>query len=137
MSDKSLYGVGWHFPPSFGIDGPRMVQGDAEDVRQSLHILFSTLPGERIMRSEYGCDLSAAMFEPINDVLLAELNVKISESILRYEQRVVIDSLELMRDESCASQIQLILVYRIRGTRDSQRFNGRLNLLDDSARSWL
>ena len=53
--------------------GRAMVDG-ASAVRQSLMLLLSTQPGERIMRPEFGCDLYRLVFEP-NDETTAGLAI--------------------------------------------------------------
>ncbi|WP_440974364.1 GPW/gp25 family protein [Pseudomonas koreensis] len=134
-TNKTLYGTGWSFPPTFTANGPVMVFDDEEDIRQSLQILFATQPGERIMRYGYGCDLASAAFEPISDDLLAELTTRINESILRYEQRVVVDSLLIARHPHEPSQLSIRLIYRIRGTSESQHMSGQLDLGDGRVRT--
>ena len=54
----SFYGTGWSFPPAFDntLSGVQMVS-DMVDIQESLQILLSTRPGERIMQPNYGCDL--------------------------------------------------------------------------------
>lgn len=134
-TNKTLYGTGWSFPPAFTAQGPVMVLDDEEDIRQSLQILFRTQPGERIMRNDYGCDLASAVFEPISEDLLADLTSRINESILRYEQRVVVESLVLKRRPQQHSELSICLSYRIRGTSESQRMSGQLDLGDGRTRS--
>src|SRR5262245_66442213 len=40
---------------------------DEASVRQSILLLLSTAPGERVMRPDYGCDLRRLLFEPNDD----------------------------------------------------------------------
>ena len=47
--------------------GIEMVEEHAA-VRQSILLLLSTAPGERVMRPDYGCDLQQLVFSP-NDAL--------------------------------------------------------------------
>jgi len=56
----------WRFDFEAGITlspGGRiqMVDGDAS-VRQAILLLLSTIPGERVMRPDYGCDLHRLVF---------------------------------------------------------------------------
>ena len=51
--------------------GVKMLEGDAA-IRQSIVVLLSTMPGERVMRPEYGCPLHRLMFAP-NDATTAGL----------------------------------------------------------------
>ena len=54
--------------------GAAMVAGDAL-IRQSLMLLLATVPGERVMRPDYGCPLDRLMFAP-NDATTAGLAVR-------------------------------------------------------------
>ena len=56
MSDTSSFlGTGWGFPPTFTRGGGdvQMMSGP-EDIHESLQILFSTQPGERLMQDAFG-----------------------------------------------------------------------------------
>lgn len=60
MEKESFLGTGWSFPPTFNnISGTVEMVSDEKDIFQSLHILLSTQLKERVMRSDFGCDLSA------------------------------------------------------------------------------
>lgn len=62
MNDEKYLGTGWGFPISFNKQtGVATVSGE-KDIRQSLEILFSTIPGERLFRFDYGCNLHAWVF---------------------------------------------------------------------------
>ena len=69
-------GVGWAFPPAFDdlAKGVRMVSAET-DIRQSLVILLGTIPGERVMQPDYGCDLRRLVFEPINQNTITDLSL--------------------------------------------------------------
>ncbi len=62
------------YGPVIGPDGRvATVSGDAS-VRQSLMLLLATLPGERVMRPDYGCPLHRIVFAP-NDATTAGLAI--------------------------------------------------------------
>ena len=55
--DKRFLGTGWAFPPEFHRYGEQAgvkLVSEEEDIRESLGILLSTRPGERIMQPGYG-----------------------------------------------------------------------------------
>ncbi len=120
-NSKGLWGRGWAFPPDFslasesGAAGPALVE-DKDDIRQSLRILFSTLPGERIMRSNYGCDLNSVLFENINDDLVAEIRRLIRESVLRYEPRIELIDVVAQQNTQNPTQLDISANYRVRGS---------------------
>lgn len=125
---EQVYGRGWAFPPTFSLDdGVRMVSG-AEDVRQSLLILFRTLPGERIMRMSYGCDLNQFMFCNISSALMAEIEAQIGDSILACEPRAEVIDINMSQDSLSLSTLQIEVTYRLRGSEISQRIEGKIDI---------
>lgn len=125
---KDIYGRGWVFPPTLNADtGVAMVMNH-DDIRQSLIVLFSTQPGERIMRPDYGCDLQSLMFENISAALIADVHARITDAVLRHEQRVVMESLEITQDAQRRNTLQIRMAYRVRGTDSLQRLEAGLDL---------
>jgi phage baseplate assembly protein W len=123
-----IFGRGWAFPPSFTLaDGVVMAEG-AEDVDQSLRILFSTEPGERIMRENYGCALYDVMFENINSNLTAQIEMRIVDSMLRYEPRANLTTIRVYQSSTMASQLQVEVSYCLRGSAIEQKMSGRLDV---------
>ena len=59
VNDNDVFlGTGWSFPPTFQTSGKEVEMVSYEqDIKESLHILLSTSPGERIMQPSFGCDL--------------------------------------------------------------------------------
>ncbi len=126
-----MYGRGWAFPPDFDIEqGAQMVM-DIDDIQQSLRILFSTQLNERIMRPTYGCDLHSAIFENINDDLFASIRTNITDSVLRYEQRVSLESIKIERDRDEPGCLHIQVACRIRGTEAVMRLAGQLDVGGD------
>jgi phage baseplate assembly protein W len=85
-------GTGWGFPPEFGRSAysVRMVSG-IEDIKESLHILFSTIPGERVMLPGYGCELNRYLFRELTPGLAAEMRDTVLTAIARWEARIDAD----------------------------------------------
>lgn len=120
---NDFLGRGWSFPPQFSKETKAMpmLEGE-EDIRSSLEILLSTLPGERIMQPQYGCDLSSLIFEPVNASLKTEITDKIRIAILYHEPRIDVQQIEL-KDDRVAEGIVLITIdYVIRSTNSRSNF---------------
>ncbi len=67
--------------------GVAMIADDAA-VRQSIILLLTTIPGERVMRPDYGCPLHRLMFAP-NDATTAGLAIHyIRQALERWERRI-------------------------------------------------
>ena len=124
MSDPGFKGTGWAFPPSFGRGGATVatVSGD-EDIVQSLHIILATETGERVMRPKFGCNLSAFVFEEIDQGLISRIIRTVSDAILHYEPRVVAEKVDAVPDTENRSTLLIRVLYRSRIT------NARYNLV--------
>jgi Bacteriophage baseplate protein W len=104
--------VGLVIGPSGAID----TVADDEAIRQSLLLLISTRPGERVMRPEYGCDLSRLVFSP-NDDTTAGLAIHfVRQAVERFEPRVEVLRVDATRDPEAATRLEIVLDYRVRAT---------------------
>lgn len=115
--EAHFLGTGWAFPPAFDsrTRGALMV-AQLDDVQESLRILLSTTPGERVMRPSYGCDLRRLVFEPLNESTLTEMRSTIERAILFFEVRITLDSVEFDLEETQAGLLRIRLEYTVRTT---------------------
>ena len=89
MELKSFLGTGWSFPPTFNKENKSiMMVSDEDDIAESIRILLSTEPGERLMRPEYGCNLRKFIFERQDSTFITGMNHLIYQSLLNFEPRV-------------------------------------------------
>lgn len=103
----AFLGRGWNFPPSLSDDGVKMVAYE-EDIRQSLHILFSTSPGERVNRYDYGCPLRRYAFEPMNTETTMRMRNEIARAITLFEPRISLEDVSF--EEQAEEGILLIRI---------------------------
>ncbi|WP_293087265.1 GPW/gp25 family protein, partial [Moorena sp. SIO4A1] len=90
--NSSFLGTGWSFPPTFNRDtGTVEMVSDQEDIVQSLEIILSTRPGERIMQPDFGCELSQFLFEEITQGLITGIRGTISDALLYHEHRIDVE----------------------------------------------
>jgi phage baseplate assembly protein W len=102
---------------------------EAESIRQSLLILFTTAPGERAMRASYGCDLFRLTFAPNDDTTAGLAIHHVRKAIERWEPRVDLLTIDASRGDSEAAELRIDLQYRIRdsGQRVSLSYGFPLN----------
>lgn len=95
--------------------GLQQVHGDAA-IRQSIMLLLTTVPGERVMRPDYGCPLHRLLFWP-NDATTAGLAIHyVRQAIRRFEPRVQIVRLNAGADRWDPGLLLITLEYRVRQT---------------------
>lgn len=122
MDKKNFIGTGWSFPPTFlkSINTVQMVS-DADDILQSLRILLSTQLNERVMRSDFGCNLSPMQFENITVTLLTKIRGIIKDAITLHEPRIDLNLIEFSTvDED--GKIAIEIIYTIRNTNSRHNF---------------
>ncbi|CAJ0994843.1 GPW/gp25 family protein [Serratia marcescens] len=135
---QRLYGAGWAFPLTFTLSQDGKHHGDrdssvamsagADNVAQSLRILFQTQPGERLMRPAYGCDMQSAVFENLSEGTLAALHNQIAESVARHEPRAEDVVITVEEDRASPGVLRITVRYRLAGQK--QQVTGQLNRMD-------
>lgn len=115
--DTTMLGTGWAFPPRFDSlnRGAHMVS-HVQDVRESLHILLGTVPGERVMQPGYGCGLQRMVFEPITETTLTEMRSLIEQAVLFFEPRVQLEHVGFDVEDLLGGVLRIGLDYTIRTT---------------------
>lgn len=100
-----------------------MVEGDRA-IRQSVLLLLSTMPGERINRPDYGCDLHKLVFMP-NDATTHGLAIHyVRQAIGRWEPRVRIVRLDANANPEDTAIMDIVLNYQVLKT----AFNDELSM---------
>ena len=122
---NSFLGTGWFFPPQFeNLSGTVLLVSDQTDIEQSLNILLSTSLGERVMQPDYGCNLANYLFEPLSSTTIGFIKNLVSNAILYYEPRIVVEDLQVTADDSTdlfEGRFTITVTYSITGT--NSRFN--------------
>lgn len=119
---KTFLGRGWAFPIEFdGSTGDvKMLYGE-EDIRNSLDVLFATNVGERIMIPDYGSELEAFLFSPMNKSTITYMQAIISDAILFYEPRIVTEDIVIKPRPDREGWLEITIAYRIPAT--NNRYN--------------
>lgn len=113
---KRFLGIGWAFPPGVEADGTTAEAVYEEDVRQSIRIILGTNPGERVMRPDFGAGLRAFVFEPVNATTKAQLRDRVQESLVTWERRIDVQSVQITADAAMPYRLLIDVTYRVRST---------------------
>lgn len=118
--------AGLRFGASGGVE---MVQYN-DSIRQALLLLFSTRPGERVMRPDYGCDIHRLIFSPNDDTTAGLAIYYVQRAIDRWEPRIDVLRLDAGRDPEQPERLNILLQYRVRVTRHAELLTFSLNLVE-------
>ncbi|MFQ6026086.1 MAG: GPW/gp25 family protein [Dehalococcoidia bacterium] len=123
-SNREWLGRGWGFPPEFDRRSREVNMVSAEtDIAQSLEILLSTAPGERVMNPTYGCGLRALVFEIISETTITQIRDAIERAVLFFEPRIKLNNIEVDAAEAFRGLLRIRLNYTIKTT------NSRSNIV--------
>ena len=111
---KSFLGTGWSFPPTFNkqTNDVKMVSEEA-DIQQSLHILFGTIKGERVMNTEYGSNLNEMVYEKMSTTFVNFIMYRIEHSILHFEPRIKVSNIEVDTSDELEGVLYITVSYTI------------------------
>jgi phage baseplate assembly protein W len=116
--------------PGFGVSptgGLAMVEME-DSIRQAIFLLITTIPGERVMRPDYGCDIYRLVFAP-NDDTTAGLAIHfVKRALDRFEPRIDVVRLDAGANADDAGQLDVSLEYRVRATQRLDRLTVSLSL---------
>jgi uncharacterized protein len=112
--ENEIIGKGLSFPLRPNSNGRLSFLTGPEKVRQSIWLILSTAPGERVMLPEYGCGVHDLLFEANTASLRASVQSQVREALTRWEPRI--DLLDVRVDPAgeVANQLLIRIDYRIR-----------------------
>lgn len=123
MEEKQFLGTGWSFPPTFSKTQKSLLTVSGElDIKQSLEILMTTSPGERVLRSDFGCGITAMSFENMTVTMMTKLKRLIEKSILKYEPRIDLENVSLKNSIELEGILYIQIHYRVRTTNSRSNF---------------
>ena len=113
--DKAFLGVGWGFPLAPDATGEIALSAYEDDIQQAIRIILGTIPGERVMRPDFGAGLRALLFEPINQTTIALVQHRVLEALVAWEPRIDSVTVDVNSDPP-RGRLMIDIRYRIRGT---------------------
>jgi len=112
MDDNGL--IGWKFPPTFNLFGGNIdVVRGGQSIKESLFTLLTTVPGERNMELDYGCDINSLAFSVLDQNTKTFMTNNIKESIAKWEKRIRVDDLVLSQENGDIGKIQIKILYTV------------------------
>lgn len=86
----SFVGQGITFPVNINPRGQFSVVTGTQNIDQSIYVILYTVPGERVMRPEFGCRIHELIFAPANDETAATAERYVWEALERWEPRIIL-----------------------------------------------
>ena len=107
--------LGWKFPPTFNKYSKSVeTVSDKDSIRESLYVLLTTTPGERLMVLDYGCDINTLAFKNLDLNLTTFIQNNIKTSIIKWEPRVDVSNVTVTQLEGGEGVIEIKIEYKIK-----------------------
>jgi hypothetical protein len=120
---SSVFGRSMSFPPRVDADG-RFVWSEGEgNIRESITVVLKTEPGERVGVPDFGAGLGRFLFEPNNAATHARLQDAITRALARWERRIDVEAVDVVRDGSEQDAALATITYRLVATAVRERLN--------------
>ena len=117
---KELVGRGWMFPPRIGPTGGLALTDERNELEQSIHIILSTTPGERVMHPDFGCGLEDLVFAPNNSHTWAQVSRLVEEALGMWEPRINVIGVTVRADGEDANRLLIDVAYETLVTHDQR-----------------
>jgi Bacteriophage baseplate protein W len=115
---NSIIGRRWAFPPRLSDRNHFGLVEDDAAIRQSIHIIVNTVPGERVMRPQFGCEIHSLIFWPANFQTAALAERYVREALERWEPRINLREVEVTPGGSVYGELFIRVLYEIKGQHD-------------------
>ena len=123
MDNRRIFGQGMAFPPRVGPDGRMAWSVGEANVHESIRIILSTEPGERLRLPAFGAGLRRFLFEPNTLATHTLIKQAIGEALKRWEPRIQLESVEVSADSQDAETAIATLTYRLVATQVQERLS--------------
>jgi phage baseplate assembly protein W len=100
-TNQTFLGTGWSFPPTFHREPATLdMLANEKDVESSIHIIVSTITGERVMLPTFGCNLQPHIFDTMNPPTLAMIQKIVNDALVYNEPRIIVESVTATPDQA-------------------------------------
>ena len=123
MDNRRIFGQGMAFPPRVGSDGRMAWSVGETNVHESIRIILSTEPGERLRLPAFGAGLRRFLFEPNTLATHTLIKQAIGEALKRWEPRIQLESVEGAADGQDTETAIATLTYRLVATQVQERLS--------------
>ncbi len=119
-SSRDFLGRGLAFPFQVNPRGEIALVAAERDIEQSIHIILSTRPGERVMRPTFGCRAHELLFAPRDSATEGLLAEYVEQALGRWEPRIEVQNVDVSSDPQQDGALLVEIDYRIKATHDER-----------------
>jgi phage baseplate assembly protein W len=129
--NREFLGQGWAFPLQFSPYGQIALARGERDIEQSIRIILETVPGERVMRPEFGCRAKEMVFAPQNAATQSLVVHYVEQALARWEPRIQVEQVRVVRDAVQTGALLVEIQYTIKTTHDTRSIVYPFYIIDE------
>lgn len=116
-TDAALFGQGFAFPPRLDTRGRVAWALGHQGVRESIRIVLTTEPGERLMLPAFGAGLRAFLFEPNVPSTHRIIEERVTFALRRWEPRIAVETVVVRPHPDDLAKAVVTIRYALVATR--------------------
>lgn len=114
---RDFLGIGWSYPVAIDpLSGDIALSAYERDIKEAIRIILETAPGERVMRSRFGCGIHDLVFEEMNATTLFGVEAAVREALTLFEPRIELRSVAVDPFQAASGMLIVSIDYRVRRT---------------------
>ncbi len=120
LRNREFLGQGLAFPLQVTPRGGLALARGERDIEQAIGLILGTVPGERVMRPEFGCRAWELVFAPRNAATRSLMVYYVEQALGRWEPRVDLTDVQVLDDPQHDGALLVQINYRIKATHDER-----------------
>jgi uncharacterized protein len=118
----SFLGKGWRFPVDINRNGTVAMSAEEDLIREAIIIILGTAPGERVMRTNFGCEIHDLLFAPNNSTTAGLAAHYVVSSLQKWEPRIRNIEAEANPSTEQPNKLLINIKYTVRDTNNRHNF---------------
>jgi phage baseplate assembly protein W len=114
--DREFLGTGLAFPLQVNPRGEIALVSGERDITQAIRIILETIPGERVMRPEFGCRAKELVFAPRNAATTTLMDYYVRRALGQWEPRIDVHNVRVYDDPGHDGGLLVEISYLVRDT---------------------
>jgi len=117
---RGFLGRGLSFPLQVNARGGIALSDGERDIQESIRIILSTRPGERVMRPTFGCRANELLFEPRDVATETLLRQYVVEALTMREPRIEVIAVDVFTENDLDGAIFAEIEYIVSATHNQR-----------------
>ncbi|EIM65435.1 GPW/gp25 family protein [Desulfobacter postgatei] len=116
MVERAYTGEGFGFPVALDETGRVVRVSDTAAIDRSIELILLTAKGERIMRPDFGSDLSTFVFKPLSEQNRRRMGTSVKTALQKWEPRIRLLAVEVRVSPKGPNIAEISIDYKVRQT---------------------